>query len=187
MTTKFWLQAQNSKNKEQHRHVHEHQWFLRITMCHFCIRTRSASIGHPPQFPQHGSTPHPTPWVSSDPLPSPASSDHHHHQTDRALHITSCHMSSNCSHWTVNTIITMGPLLQVWVFSPKENKFPAVTLETLRETNCWSPEYKSLSLSQSWPLLCKNAQELALENVCTVNFNTWKKPQILKNLLAQLQ
>lgn len=174
ITTKCWLEAQNRKNKEHHRSVHEHQWFQSITMC-------------PPLHQDQDTTTIPQAWTNTSShsmgqlLPSSASSDHQH--TDRAWHVTFCHMSPNCSHWTVNVIITMGPTAGLRFFSPKENKFFAVALKTLRETDCWSPEYKSLSLSQSWPLLCQNAQELALESVCAVNFNTEKSLRSLKTSL----
>lgn len=161
-----------------HRSVHEHQWFLSITMCPPVQQDQKCFHWTSPTIPQA--------WTNTSShsmgqlLPTAFLSIlRWQMQTDRALHVTFCHMSSNCYHCTVNMIITMGPAAGLGFFSQRKTS----SLQSLRETNCWSPEYKSLSLSRSWPLLCQNAQELALESVCTVNFNTEKSLRSLQTSL----
>lgn len=122
MTTKFWLQGgQNSKHKEQHRSVHEHQWFPRISMCpplhqdQKCFHWTSITI--PPARTNISSHSMGQLWptafssiIRSSPAPEwPCTS-----------HPVTCHQI-NCSHCTVNVIITMGPTAGLgWFFSQRK-------------------------------------------------------------------
>lgn len=125
MTPKFWLQAQNSMNKEQHTY-RKCPWMSVIRKCHHLPTCSSVSevllldIQHT-QLPNHRQISHIARQVSTYPLPSLASSDI---TTPR---LTAPWMSNSVICYQIAFILSLTRLLpcvllQVFISFPKENK-----------------------------------------------------------------
>ena len=149
MTPKFWLQAQNSMNKEQHTH-RKRPWMSVIRKRHHLPTCSSVSevllldIQHT-RLPNHGQTSHTALHVSIFPLPSLASSDHYHHQSDSSLDVKFCYRLSNCFHFIVNMITAMCPAAGFYFFPKRKQE--AEGRSSLRSLTClhsWWPSEKEI-------------------------------------------